>query len=70
VHLRVEGWPGQQFALLFRDWLRANPDVRSEYVAVKREAEKAPNYAQAKEPWLVDAYGRAWKWADATGWRP
>jgi dephospho-CoA kinase len=70
VHLRVEGWPGQQFALLFRDWLRANPEVRSEYVAVKREAEKAPNYAQAKEPWLVDAYGRAWKWADATGWRP
>ena len=70
IHVRVDGWPGQQFALLFRDWLRANPEVRSEYVAVKREAEKAPNYAQAKEPWLVDAYGRAWKWADATGWRP
>jgi dephospho-CoA kinase len=70
VHLRVDGWPGQQFALLFRDWLRANPDVQSEYVAVKREAEKTPDYPATKEPWFVDAYGRAWKWADATGWSP
>jgi dephospho-CoA kinase len=70
VHLRVDGWPGQQFALLFRDWLRANPDVQSEYAAVKQEAEKTPDYPAAKEPWFVDAYGRAWEWADATGWRP
>ena len=27
LHLRVEGWPGQQFALLFTDWLKANPAV-------------------------------------------
>src|ERR1700761_4335919 len=38
VHLRVEGWPDQQFALLFGDWLRANPDIRDEYLAVKRHA--------------------------------
>ncbi|MHC9294778.1 dephospho-CoA kinase [Mycobacterium sp. LTG2003] len=25
VHLRVAGWPNQQYALLFTDWLRANP---------------------------------------------
>jgi len=77
VHLRVDGWPNQQFALLFVDWLVANPDVRKEYLAVKRNAEQvaAPNggieaYVAAKEPWLLDAYRRAWDWADASGWRP
>ncbi|MDP9168078.1 MAG: hypothetical protein M3O32_18750, partial [Actinomycetota bacterium] len=28
------------------------------------------DYAEAKEPWFVDAYRRAWQWADATGWQP
>jgi dephospho-CoA kinase len=69
VHIRVEGRPNQRFALLFVDWLKANPDVREEYLAVKRAAESAPDYAQAKEPWLSGAYSRAWEWADATGWR-
>ena len=27
-------------------------------------------YADAKEPWFLDAYRRAWEWADTTGWRP
>ncbi|HZA09854.1 dephospho-CoA kinase [Mycobacterium sp.] len=70
VHLRVDGWPNQQFALLFRDWLEANPDVREEYLAVKRYAQSAPDYVAAKEPWLRDAYRRARSWADATGWQP
>ena len=25
---------------------------------------------QAKEPWFLDSYRRAWAWADATDWRP
>lgn len=70
IHIRVADWPNQQFALLFRDWMIANPDEQTDYVAVKRDALTAPDYAEAKEPWLGDAYGRAWKWADATGWRP
>jgi dephospho-CoA kinase len=75
VHLRVDGWPNQQFALLFVDWLAANPDVRDDYLAVKRAAEKHADgdtgaYVEAKEPWFADAYGRAWEWADSTGWRP
>jgi dephospho-CoA kinase len=70
IHVRVDGGPGQRFALLFRDWLNANPDVRSEYVAVKRKALEAPDYPEAKEPWFDDAYQRAWLWADTTGWRP
>jgi dephospho-CoA kinase len=70
VHIRVDGWPGQRFALLFTDWLAANPGVRKDYLAAKRAALAAPEYADAKEPWFVDAYRRAWEWADDTGWRP
>jgi dephospho-CoA kinase len=75
VHVRVDGWPNQQFALLFVDWLAANPDVRADYLAVKREAEQRgggdiASYAAAKEPWYLEAYRRAWEWADSTGWRP
>ena len=70
VHLRVDGWPGQQFALMFTDWLVANPGVRDDYVAAKRAALDAPDYADAKEPWFLDAYRRAWEWADSMGWRP
>jgi dephospho-CoA kinase len=77
VHLRVDGWPDQQFALLFGDWLRANPEVRQEYLAVKRSAEQAAapdgdieRYLAVKEPWFSEAYPRAWAWADRSGWRP
>ncbi|MGO9102016.1 MAG: dephospho-CoA kinase, partial [Mycobacterium sp.] len=77
IHLRVDGWPNQQFALLFVDWLVANPDVREEYLAVKRKAEQVggsggdiERYAPAEEPWLLDAYRRAWAWADVSGWQP
>jgi dephospho-CoA kinase len=70
VHLRVDGWPNQQYALLFTDWLRANPGVREEYLAVKQKALTAPHYTEAKEPWVHDAYLRAWEWAESSGWRP
>ncbi|OBJ71667.1 dephospho-CoA kinase [Mycobacterium sp. 1274756.6] len=52
VHLRVDGWPNQQFALLAVDWLTANPD----------EA------AGANPGGDLDAYRRAWSWADGSGW--
>ncbi|MCV7346447.1 dephospho-CoA kinase [Mycolicibacterium rhodesiae] len=73
VHIRVDGWPNQRFALLFVDWLKANPGVRSDYLAVKHSAAQHADigaYAQAKEPWFLDAYRRAWEWADTTGWTP
>ncbi|KUI34105.1 dephospho-CoA kinase [Mycobacterium sp. IS-1590] len=75
VHIRVDGWPGQQFALLFVDWMRANPGVRADYLSLKRRVAghghvSTGAYAEAKEPWFLDAYRRAWEWADSTGWRP
>jgi dephospho-CoA kinase len=70
IHLRVDGWPNQRFALLFVDWLAANPAVRADYLEVKRQAINAADYAETKEPWFLDAYWRARTWADTTGWRP
>ncbi|MGW4097953.1 dephospho-CoA kinase [Mycobacterium sp. NPDC004974] len=70
VHIRVDGWPNQRFALMFVDWLRANPGVQADYLAAKHAAVTTPDYAVAKEPWFLDAYHRAWKWTDATDWRP
>jgi dephospho-CoA kinase len=63
VDVRVDGWPGQQFALLFVDWLIANPEVLS----VVKDAVEGPD---GRPPWDLDAYRRAWEWADSTGWRP
>ena len=75
VHIRVDGWPGQQFALLFVDWLRDNGSAQADYLALKRRVVGEGHattgaYADAKEPWFLDAYRRAWEWADTTGWRP
>src|SRR6202000_1661125 len=73
VHIRVDGWPNQQFALLFVDWLTADADARADYLSSKRAAQEladssTASYAEAKEPWMLDAYRRAWEWTDSTGW--
>lgn len=62
VHLRVDGEPAQRFALLFVDWLAANPGVRDDYAAAKRSGETTR--------WFAAAHRRAWAWAEATGWSP
>ncbi|CCQ16282.1 Dephospho-CoA kinase [Rhodococcus sp. AW25M09] len=79
VHLRVDGWPNQKFALLFRDWLRAETGTATEYAGIKRRASEAAAgitdyrsaieaYENAKAPWFDVAYRRAWQWAADTGW--
>ncbi|WP_223932896.1 dephospho-CoA kinase [Arthrobacter sp. StoSoilB5] len=78
LHVRVAGTPGWRYALLFRDWLRAEPSAVALYEAHKREmaAQHASDpgtagYADAKEPWFTDV---AWPlmdgWASRTGWQP
>ncbi|MEE4025883.1 dephospho-CoA kinase [Gordonia sp. PKS22-38] len=67
VHLRVAGSPGQQFALDFRDWLRADEAARDEYAKVKLQAMSDADgdlgrYVSAKEPWFDDAYRRIAEW--------
>lgn len=65
VHIRALGRPNQQFALLFVDWLKANPEARANYAQVKRAAADGADgdivrYVTAKEPWFTEAYRRAW----------
>ncbi|WP_225729523.1 MULTISPECIES: dephospho-CoA kinase [unclassified Nocardia] len=75
VHIRVDGSPGQRFALDFRDWLRADAAARAEYLEVKRAGEaKAAGltgteatlaYLDVKEPWFDAAYERVRAWRAA-----
>lgn len=57
VHVRVVGSPGWQWALEFRDRLRADANVRADYLAEKRRlaATHATSeaYAVAKEAWFA-----------------
>lgn len=73
LHVRELGSGGWEFALLFRDWLRAEGDERAAYAAAKRRllgvVESATAYAAAKEPWFAAAYPRALAWAQQSGWR-
>jgi dephospho-CoA kinase len=60
IHVRVDGWPNQQFALVFVDWLNANPGLRADYANAKQSGDT--------RSWFHDAHRRAWAWAEATGW--
>ncbi|WP_043807485.1 dephospho-CoA kinase [Rhodococcus triatomae] len=81
VHIRVDGWPGQRFALSFRDWLRAEPGERADYLAIKRTAAESASgvsdavaaterYLEVKTPWFDGAHSRVEKWIEDTGWTP
>lgn len=75
VHVRRAGSWSEQFALLFRDFLRASPAVASEYAALKyrlaatfREQREA--YVEAKGPFIWETIRRASEWSQASGWQP
>ena len=74
VHVREVGSPGWAWALLFRDWLRADPAERAAYTTMKTElaagVASIGDYAEAKEPWFDAADERARAWAERTGWEP
>jgi len=74
VHVREVGSPGWRYALLFRDWLRADQDACDEYARVKRElagaAATTSDYAESKEPWFTQVWPRVEAWARHTGWSP
>jgi GrpB-like predicted nucleotidyltransferase (UPF0157 family) len=75
IHVRLAGSWSEQFALLFRDYLRAHDEEASAYAAVKyRLAEQYRNdrqgYTDAKSPYLWEIMKRADGWAQATGHVP
>ena len=72
LHIREVGSPGWRYALLFRDWLRAEPAEAASYEKEKMrlaaETSTRGEYADAKEPWFDAAHERADAWASSTGW--
>ena len=72
LHVREVDGPGWRYALLFRDWLRAEAGEREAYAEHKRQlaqsAATTTEYADAKEPWFVEVSARADAWARHTGW--
>jgi GrpB-like predicted nucleotidyltransferase (UPF0157 family) len=75
VHVRRAGSFSEQFVLLFRDFLRADPAAALDYGQHKvalaaRFTHDRRRYLDAKTPIIWDALRRADQWAQATGWEP
>jgi GrpB-like predicted nucleotidyltransferase (UPF0157 family) len=75
VHVRRAGSFSEQWALLFRDYLRAHVEVAAEYAAVKRRLalrfrDDRRAYVDAKGPLLWEIIRKADAWAQVQGWLP
>jgi len=75
IHVRRAGSWAEQFALLFRDYLRAQPGEARRYAALKYAlAEKYQTdreaYTEAKEPLIWEIMVNASEWSQAVGWQP
>jgi GrpB-like predicted nucleotidyltransferase (UPF0157 family) len=72
VHLRQADGPNTRFALLFRDYLRADEAARRAWGAFKKRlASSVPDlleYGRIKAPATEVLMGAAERWAAATGW--
>jgi dephospho-CoA kinase len=72
LHIGEHGSAGWESALLFRDWLVANPAERDDYADLKRTLARSQRttigYTLAKETWIAQALERARVWARHTGW--
>ncbi|MFH8555679.1 GrpB family protein [Streptomyces kasugaensis] len=72
VHLRESGGPNSRYALLFRDYLRADADARRAWGAFKRRLSVSVpdllDYGQIKAPATDVLMGAAERWAAEAGW--
>ncbi len=72
VHVRAVDSAGWRFALLVRDWLRADPEAREEHTSVRRRLlaldPRTAAYVETEESWFEGAWHRAEAWAATTSW--
>jgi GrpB-like predicted nucleotidyltransferase (UPF0157 family) len=75
LHARVAGRPNQRYPLLFRDYLRAQPEATKGYAELKRQLARYHSddivaYVEIKDPACDIIMAAAEDWARATGWQP
>jgi len=75
LHVRQQGLQNQRYALLFRDFLRANKNVRIAYERIKRRLveifpESIDGYLYIKDPLMDIIYEGAESWASTVDWTP
>src|SRR5262249_3169490 len=75
IHVRRAGSWAEQFALLFRDYLRVHPGDRDRYAELKRVLarrlqEDRHAYTEAKVPFIWEVMSRADRWSQEVGWAP
>ena len=73
VHVCREGSAWERAHLLLRDYLRAHPEAREAYGALKaslaeRYRDDRVAYNEAKAGFILDTLEEARRWAEATGW--
>lgn len=75
IHVRKLGSWHEQYALLFRDYLRVQPDEQRRYEQIKRQLALGYRldrraYTDAKGDIFWELIRRADVWAAETGWEP
>ena len=75
IHMRRSGSWTEQFALLFRDYMRTHEEDAKRYAELKyRLAEKYQedrrSYTDAKAPFIWEIMAKADKWNQAIEWEP
>ena len=75
IHVRRAGsWP-EQFALLFRDYMRTHREDAELYARLKRQLAEQygydrSGYTDAKDPFIWEVMHRADRWSQEVGWEP
>ena len=75
LHVRAAGRANQRYALLFRDYLRADPAAAGAYAQIKialarLHPDDVEAYYDVKDPVCDLIMGAGARWAAATGWAP
>ena len=75
IHVRRAGSFSEQFALLFRDYLRAHTEDTRRYAKLKYRLAEAyrhdrHEYTDAKIPHVWEIMAKADRWSQEVGWEP
>ena len=71
---RAGSW-SEQFALLFRDYMREHDQAAQRYAELKMRLAKERGrdrigYTEAKRPFIWEIMSKADRWSQETGWQP